>query len=71
MNPRAAARELLKSLNAPAWALSVAVVFRDGAASLQISIDPKYRLPLPIPESFGGYPVAVQVRTITKAQISN
>ena len=63
MNPRDAARELLRKIGAPSWALSVAVWAEDGKTSLVVAVDPMYRVPLNVPKTFHGLPVCVRERT--------
>lgn len=63
MNPRDAARGLLRELQAPSWAVSVAVWAEGGTTSLVVFVDPAYRRPLSVPKTFGGLPVSVRMKT--------
>lgn len=68
MNVRDAAQELLKTLGAPTWAVSIAATVLEGQASLVVRVDPNYRQPLDIPPSFRGFPVSMQWRQPFRAQ---
>jgi hypothetical protein len=68
MNPNEAARELRKNLEAPLWALSVSVLSENGKSSLIVRVDPAYRGPLKVPETFEGLPVVVKWRPPIIAQ---
>lgn len=70
MTVRDAARDLVRILRAPAWAVSVAATLEEGRASLVVRIDPNYRNPLNIPETFQGFPVFTQWRGQARAQLS-
>ena len=67
MNPKDAARALLKTLQAPSWAVSVAVWLEDGHTSLVVYVDPHYRSPMSIPDSFQGFPVSARAKTANVA----
>lgn len=69
--PQAAARNLLKTLNAPAWAVSVAVTIHNDQTVLVVRVDPGYRINKSLPRLFDGYPVAAEIRTPTKAQFAS
>ena len=68
MSPNEAARELRKKLAAPLWALSVSVLSENGESSLIVRVDPNYRSPLNVPETFEGLPVVVKWRSPVRAQ---
>ena len=63
MDARDAARELLRQLGAPTWAVSVAATLEEGRWSLVVRVDPGYGGSLAIPETFQGYTVSRQWRT--------
>ena len=62
MDAENAARDLLKQLGAPAWAISVATIFEEGRWSLVVRVDPSYHTPIAVPDMFHGYPVTTQWR---------
>jgi hypothetical protein len=69
MNARDAARDLLRFLGTPAWAVSVAMTLEGEATILIVRIDPTYRMPVTVPETFQGFPVKTEWRPAARAQI--
>jgi hypothetical protein len=62
-----AARQLLNSLNAPLWAVSVMAWQEAGRQLLVVSVDPTYGQFLDIPKEFQGLEVVSQVRPVYSA----
>ena len=71
MDARDAARELLRQLGAPAWAVSVAATLEEGRWSLIVRVDPGYGASLNVPVTFQGFPVSTQWRRPNIALFQN
>jgi hypothetical protein len=62
-NHKLAARRLLKSLNAPSWAVSVMAWGENDSKSLVILVDPAYNFMGKVLAEFEGYPVILRERS--------